>query len=117
MSRTRRLPILLLCLPIILALLWSARQSSSVFLDRRPDAHSPEETPRVLFLTAHPDDECLFFGPTLTSLLSSPNPDIYSLCLSVGDGDGDGAVRSEELMRSLDVFGVQPGRRWVLDHQ
>src|ERR1700735_4153645 len=36
---------------------------------------------RVLLLTAHPDDETFFFGPTLTSLIpssrvsSSPNPE------------------------------------------
>jgi N-acetylglucosaminylphosphatidylinositol deacetylase len=109
--------ILSLLLPILLALLW-------------PPAHSPAAhfnfqhgtTPRVLLLTAHPDDEAFFFGPTLTALLDTQGagvaayaPQLHSLCLSVGDADGLGAVRAAELGRSLDVFGVGPQNRLVLD--
>ena len=87
------------------------------------------ENPRILLLTAHPDDECLFFAPTLSSLLASPSiPDdteasngqksaeVYSLCLSVGDADGLGDVRQDELSRSLNMLGVEESRRWVVDH-
>ncbi|KZV72693.1 LmbE-like protein [Peniophora sp. CONT] len=70
---------------------------------------------RVLLLTAHPDDEAFFFGPTITALNSLEDVTIYSLCLSVGDGDGDGEVRTKELERSLDVLGIEEGRRRVLD--
>jgi N-acetylglucosaminylphosphatidylinositol deacetylase len=36
-------------------------------------------------LTAHPDDECMFFGPTLTYLQTfSPKTRIHVLCLSTG---------------------------------
>lgn len=88
--------------------------------------------PRVLLLTAHPDDECMFFAPTVTSLLASPpvsvardkavdpkihaGVEVYSLCLSVGDADGLGDVRRAELARSLDVLGIQEDKRWVVDH-
>ncbi|THG97127.1 hypothetical protein EW026_g4816 [Hermanssonia centrifuga] len=79
-------------------------------------------SPRILLLTAHPDDECLFFAPTLTVLLSqaighdtNKIPQVYSLCLSVGDADGLGDVRKEELGRSLNVLGVEEGKRWILD--
>ncbi|KIP04372.1 hypothetical protein PHLGIDRAFT_31396 [Phlebiopsis gigantea 11061_1 CR5-6] len=87
------------------------------------------EKPRVLLLTAHPDDECMFFTPTLSSLLVSPsiskdteksnarrNAEVYSLCLSVGDAEGLGAIRRDELARSLDVLGVAESKRWVVDH-
>lgn len=80
---------------------------------------------RILLLTAHPDDECLFFAPTVSALLAQASADsvegksaheVYSLCLSVGNADGLGAVRRDELANSLDVLGVDANKRWVLDH-
>ena len=38
---------------------------------------------RVLLLTAHPDDECFFFGPTLLAFREQGTP-VYSLCVSNG---------------------------------
>ena len=39
----------------------------------------------ILLLIAHPDDECLFFGPTLLYLLKTWTPhQIHLLCLSTG---------------------------------
>ena len=70
----------------------------------------------VLLLTAHPDDECMFFAPTLIALQAlEPPPTLYSLCLSIGNADGLGETRREELGRSLDELGVGRGRRWVID--
>lgn len=40
---------------------------------------------RVLIVTAHPDDECMFFGPTILSLAKRPNCTVYLLCLSNGE--------------------------------
>lgn len=39
---------------------------------------------RVLIVTAHPDDESMFFGPTILSLAKRSNCTIYLLCLSNG---------------------------------
>lgn len=47
----------------------------------------------VLLLTAHPDDECMFFGPTLTSLRALTNVNIHVLCLSTGDYYAEGCYR------------------------
>ena len=70
----------------------------------------------LLLLTAHPDDECMFFGPTILALTAAEvNHTVYSLCLSSGDADGLGDVRKKELGASLDVLGVDRGRRAVLD--
>ncbi|KIJ05126.1 hypothetical protein PAXINDRAFT_93861, partial [Paxillus involutus ATCC 200175] len=72
---------------------------------------------RILLLTAHPDDECFFFAPTILALGEDPTrPEIYSLTLSVGDAEGLGETRKEELSRSLDVMGIDHDKRWVIDH-
>jgi len=42
-------------------------------------------TGRVLFVTAHPDDECMFFAPTILFLTRSGQYDVFLLCLSSGD--------------------------------
>ncbi|KAF8438121.1 LmbE-like protein [Boletus edulis BED1] len=72
---------------------------------------------RILLLTAHPDDECLFFAPTVLALREHPaHPEIFSLTLSIGNAAGFGEVRKEELSRSLDVMGIDQDNRWVVDH-
>ena len=84
--------------------------------DQLIDPTHPEHPASVLLLTAHPDDECMFFAPTLLALLATtPPPSVYSLCLSVGNADGLGETRRAELGKSLDVLGVPKGRRWVID--
>lgn len=39
---------------------------------------------RILFVIAHPDDECLFFGPTILAALRNNPSNTYILCLSTG---------------------------------
>lgn len=38
---------------------------------------------RALLVTAHPDDECMFFAPTILKLVES-QASVYLLCLSTG---------------------------------
>lgn len=38
----------------------------------------------ALFVTSHPDDECMFFGPTILTLSTKPECSVYLLCLSRG---------------------------------
>ncbi|KZV96893.1 LmbE-like protein [Exidia glandulosa HHB12029] len=70
---------------------------------------------RVLLLTAHPDDECMFFAPTVLALTSSSDVELHSLCLSTGDADGLGKERVQELAASLDILGIPANRSRVLD--
>ena len=37
----------------------------------------------MLLVTAHPDDECMFFAPTVTSLVAR-GAELWLLCLSTG---------------------------------
>src|ERR1700761_638697 len=62
---------------------------------------------RILLLIAHPDDEAMFFAPTLRRLTQ---PDLGNqvlvLCFSSGDADGLGEVRKKELKKSALMLGV-----------
>ncbi|KAG6888667.1 hypothetical protein C0995_006785 [Termitomyces sp. Mi166 len=74
-----------------------------------------QSTGNVLLLTAHPDDESMFFAPTIRALVRAQIP-VFSLCLSVGNADGLGSIRRDELSRSLEVLNIPPHRRCVVDH-
>ena len=112
-------------LPVILGLL-QPFHSNETF----PSGSIDGPTPRLLLLTAHPDDETFFFGPTLTSLIPSSgvslssksggpihsnSVQVYTFCFSVGNADGLGYIRRRELRDSLDIIGVAEDKRWVLD--
>lgn len=63
---------------------------------------------RILLLIAHPDDEAMFFSPTLTYLTRPELGNmVIILCLSSGDADGLGAVRKKELVESALMLGVR----------
>ena len=49
-------------------------------------------------MTAHPDDESMFFLPFIKSSISSSTLDL--LCLSIGDADGLGKIRVKELEKA-----------------
>ncbi|RUS15635.1 putative deacetylase LmbE-like domain-containing protein [Endogone sp. FLAS-F59071] len=88
---------------------------------------------RILVLTAHPDDECMFFAPTLLKLTQKKNRnEVFGLCLStvfqlvlqhlclsfdsVGNFDGLGHLRKHELTKSYETLGVDSSHVTVLDH-
>ncbi|KAL5544248.1 hypothetical protein UlMin_008032 [Ulmus minor] len=69
----------------------------------------------VLLVVAHPDDESMFFSPTLSHLTSrGHNPHI--LCLSIGDADGKGDIRKEELYQACAILKVPLQQVKFLDH-
>ncbi|EIN08188.1 LmbE-like protein [Punctularia strigosozonata HHB-11173 SS5] len=91
-----------------------------LWTDRSGLIDASSDTPhskRILLLTAHPDDECMFFAPTLLALMRDQgrSREVYSLCLSVGDADGLGETRARELGKSLDILGIDERRRSVVD--
>lgn len=59
----------------------------------------------TLLVVAHPDDETMFFGPTIFNLLES-NRSISILCLSNGNADNIGHQREVELARVVGSFGA-----------
>ncbi|KAI5168728.1 N-acetylglucosaminylphosphatidylinositol deacetylase [Pancytospora epiphaga] len=71
----------------------------------------------ILLITAHPDDESMFFSP----LLYHCNPTI--LCLSDGNYEGLGKIRKAELENLCNMLGIQcnilnykDNTPWQIDH-
>ena len=64
----------------------------------------------VVLVTAHPDDESMFFVPTLRYLTSQTHqhrrPEVWLICLTTGNHDGLGDVRVPELRRAAALLGV-----------
>ncbi|XP_028035266.1 N-acetylglucosaminyl-phosphatidylinositol de-N-acetylase [Bombyx mandarina] len=60
---------------------------------------------RVLIVIAHPDDECMFFGPTIFRLCEQ-GTDVHILCLSNGNFEGKSQVRRKELWSACQELGV-----------
>jgi N-acetylglucosaminylphosphatidylinositol deacetylase len=69
----------------------------------------------VLVVTAHPDDECMFFTPTLLALYHR-GVKVYLLCLSTGNAEGQGSQRIVELYRAARTLGIPKDRIAIVDH-
>lgn len=70
---------------------------------------------RICLLIAHPDDEAMFFSPTLLSLARPELQNrIFILCLSSGDADGLGHIRKTELVKSALLLGVPSAEQVVV---
>ncbi|MCJ1283971.1 N-acetylglucosaminyl-phosphatidylinositol de-N-acetylase [Xylographa opegraphella] len=63
---------------------------------------------RICLLIAHPDDEAMFFAPTVLALTEPQlGNHVKILCLSSGNADGLGPVRKTELARSAALLGLR----------
>lgn len=63
---------------------------------------------RICLLIAHPDDEAMFFAPTVLALTKPElGNHLKILCLSTGDADGLGEVRKKELQKSALHLGLR----------
>ncbi|CBQ67704.1 related to N-acetylglucosaminyl-phosphatidylinositol de-N-acetylase [Sporisorium reilianum SRZ2] len=68
----------------------------------------------ALLVTAHPDDEAMFFAPAL-QVLAAAGTVLSGLCLSTGNAAGVGLQRTEELFASYSQLGVPANRVKYLD--
>jgi N-acetylglucosaminylphosphatidylinositol deacetylase len=68
----------------------------------------------ALLVIAHPDDESMFFLPTIKNLLSN-GVKLHLLCLSSGDADGLGHVRKDELIKATRLLGFEEGSAEVIE--
>lgn len=59
----------------------------------------------VLFVTAHPDDEAMFFMPSLRAF-KEEGTSVHLLSLTIGGADGLGIQRTQELLAAADDLRV-----------
>ncbi|KAK4239603.1 putative deacetylase LmbE-like domain-containing protein [Achaetomium macrosporum] len=63
---------------------------------------------RICLLIAHPDDEAMFFAPTVMALARPETGNhVKILCLSSGNADGLGETRKRELAKSGLILGLR----------
>lgn len=94
---------LLVCLSIY-KLLFSNRPSR--FSIRLVNNVKFPQHKRILIIISHPDDECMFFGPTILTLTRRNNCETYILCLSKGNFENKGSFRRKELWDSCRILGI-----------
>ncbi|KAK2744374.1 N-acetylglucosaminyl-phosphatidylinositol de-N-acetylase [Myotisia sp. PD_48] len=84
--------------PLFVFVLWTlSATGSSPMTSSLPTLNNK----RICLLIAHPDDEAMFFAPTLLALTKPElGNHVKILCLSSGDADGLGHIRKKELQKS-----------------
>ncbi|CAN0840237.1 Probable N-acetylglucosaminyl-phosphatidylinositol de-N-acetylase [Linum grandiflorum] len=91
-------------------------QSKSTFMrEVFPVSGDVPHKKSVLLVIAHPDDESMFFSPTINYLISRGH-NVYLLCLSIGNADGRGNTRKDELYQACLVLKVPVQQVKILDH-
>ncbi|KAI5654297.1 hypothetical protein M9H77_31484 [Catharanthus roseus] len=92
-------------------LLASSSKSKASFLD----GGSTSGKKNVLLVIAHPDDETMFFSPTI-NYLTARRHNVHILCLSTGNADGMGNIRKEELYLASAILKVPLQQVKVVNH-
>ncbi|KIV93961.1 hypothetical protein PV10_05131 [Exophiala mesophila] len=92
----------LLLLPAVLFALWHLSATSV------PPVPNSLRNKRIILLIAHPDDESMFFSPTLQALTHpSLQNHLKILCMSTGNADGLGDTRRLELETAALTLGLR----------
>lgn len=94
---------------IIAAMVMFIAQFGRIFTSK---THMVDQS--VLLVTAHPDDEVMFFGPTLMNIFKNNNS-VNLLTLSTGDSAGLGEVRVAELGSAMKVLNQPEQNTTVVD--
>lgn len=98
-----------------LKLLFNDRRHQMGFRDVN-EMSLPPDSVRALVVIAHPDDECMFFAPSIIMLLKQ-NASVHLLCLSSGNYYNQGVQRKNELFDSAAVLGIPASRVSVIEHK
>lgn len=72
----------------------------------------------VYYIIGHPDDEVMFFAPSILELTKPAyNNEVKLICLSIGDAvdPSMGPIRSEELKHSGKILGLKDDNIQILD--
>ncbi|XP_040604768.1 N-acetylglucosaminyl-phosphatidylinositol de-N-acetylase isoform X2 [Mesocricetus auratus] len=106
----------LLCL-LMAVLTWGfLRVRDTAERMRSPEqAGLPGAGSRALLVIAHPDDEAMFFAPTVLGLARLEQR-VFLLCFSAGNYYNQGEIRKKELLQSCDVLGIPPSHVTIIDN-
>ncbi|XP_078598340.1 N-acetylglucosaminyl-phosphatidylinositol de-N-acetylase-like [Branchiostoma floridae x Branchiostoma japonicum] len=99
------------CAVVLHLFLWLHRP----FLNFSAAAHRAGRRARVLVVTAHPDDECMFFAPSVLETLRLGHQ-VFLLCLSTGNFEKKGTTRRRELLESAAILGIPADNVTVVDN-
>lgn len=66
---------------------------------------STEDDRLHVLVIAHPDDESMFFVPTIRCLKAA-GKSVWIICLTTGDYDGLGRIRAKEIVKAGKLLGV-----------
>ncbi|KAL8648746.1 MAG: hypothetical protein Q9226_005869 [Calogaya cf. arnoldii] len=92
----------ILAIPILISTLWLFTAN----LSRTSHPHLTNKL--IVLLIAHPDDEAMFFSPTLLALTAPDSGNhVKILCLSNGNADSLGKIREKELVASGETLGLR----------
>ncbi|XP_075627339.1 N-acetylglucosaminyl-phosphatidylinositol de-N-acetylase isoform X2 [Balearica regulorum gibbericeps] len=114
--------VLLLLLLLALPLLGGARRlrrryaAEGARASLRGRAAARADGVRALLVTAHPDDEAMFFAPTVLGL-GRAGARAAVLCCSAGNYYNQGEIRKKELEQSCFLLGIPASNVTVVDHR
>ncbi|OKL61521.1 hypothetical protein UA08_03516 [Talaromyces atroroseus] len=87
--------------PLLATIFWTISSTSS-------GSFPTLRNKRICLLIAHPDDEAMFFAPTVLALTRPElGNHVKILCLSTGNADGLGDIRKKELEKSAVHLGLR----------
>ncbi|XP_004599359.2 N-acetylglucosaminyl-phosphatidylinositol de-N-acetylase [Ochotona princeps] len=103
---------------VLAALAWGVPWlwESAGGVERREQAGLPGGGSRSLVVIAHPDDEAMFFAPTVLGLARLRHR-VSLLCFSAGNYYNQGEIRKEELLQSCGVLGIPPSHVMIIDNR
>ncbi|KAG9486047.1 N-acetylglucosaminyl-phosphatidylinositol de-N-acetylase [Eleutherodactylus coqui] len=105
---------LVVALVVVVAVLWWVCSSWRDVVSGRAAGVLPASRAPLL-LIAHPDDECMFFAPTILGVLQGQRP-LSVLCCSAGNYYNQGETRKKELIKSCAALGIPPDNVTLIDH-
>lgn len=92
----------LLLAPVLVFALWHVTANTT------PPVPPFLRNKRIILLIAHPDDESMFFSPTLQALTDPQLQNhVKILCMSTGNSEGIGETRRRELEKAAVTLGVR----------
>lgn len=89
------------------------QQETPAVIDKIIKKKTDNKKRNIAIVIAHPDDEAMFFTPTINSLTSEPDVQVHLLCLSTGNFDGIGKQRTKELAKSCHILGITQNEKEI----